>query len=193
MTKGMSERQYATHAGISRGAVQKARAAGRLVLHPDGSIDAAASDARRSQFTDPAKSRRAASSSSGTEGARPVPEAAVAAVGETLREQGLGGGSGSGGTTFLQARTANEVLKAQERRLRLQKLKGELVERDRAAALVFRLAREEREAWITWPARVAALMASELGVEVAAMQKILEDHVRSHLEELAAPRAPDFT
>lgn len=193
MTKGMSERQYAAHAGISRGAVQKARAAGRLVLHPDGSIDAAASDARRAQFTDPARSRRAASSSSGTEGTRPVPEAAVAAVGETLREQGLASTSGSGGTTFLQARTANEVLKAQERRLRLQKLKGELVERDRAAALVFRMAREEREAWITWPARVAALMASELGVEVAVMQKILEDHVRSHLEELAAPRAPDFT
>ena len=34
--------------------------------------------------------------------------------------------------TFLQARTANEVLKAQERRLRLQQLKGELVDRARA-------------------------------------------------------------
>ena len=33
------------------------------------------------------------------------------------------------GTTFLQAKTANEVLKAQERRLRLQKLKGELIDR----------------------------------------------------------------
>jgi hypothetical protein len=39
---GMSEREYAAHAGISRGAVQKARASGRLVLHGDGSIDAAA-------------------------------------------------------------------------------------------------------------------------------------------------------
>ena len=47
-----------------------------------------------------------------------------------------------GGTTFLQAKTANEVLKAQERRLRLQKMKGELIDRARATALVFRLARE---------------------------------------------------
>ena len=38
---GMSERQYEAHAGISRGAIQKAKAAGRIVLHPDGSIDAA--------------------------------------------------------------------------------------------------------------------------------------------------------
>ena len=37
---GMSEREYAAHACISRGAVQKARASGRLVLHADASIDA---------------------------------------------------------------------------------------------------------------------------------------------------------
>ena len=80
------------------------------------------------------------------------------------------------------------MLKAQERRIRLAKLKGELVDRDRATALVFRLAREERDAWVNWPARVAALMAAELGTETAAMQKVLEAHVRAHLEELAQPR-----
>ena len=58
---GMSERQYAAHAGISRGAVQKARASGRLVLHADGSIDATASDARRAQATDPSSSSAGAS------------------------------------------------------------------------------------------------------------------------------------
>ena len=47
--------------------------------------------------------------------------------------------------------------------MRLQKLKGELIDRARAMALVFRLAREERDAWVNWPARVAALMAAELG------------------------------
>ena len=45
--QGMSERQYAAHVGLSRGAIQKAKTAERLVLHPDGSINAAASDARR--------------------------------------------------------------------------------------------------------------------------------------------------
>ena len=43
--QGMSERQYAAHVGLSRGAIQKAKAAERLVLYPDGSINAAASDA----------------------------------------------------------------------------------------------------------------------------------------------------
>jgi len=196
--QGMSERQYAVHVGLSRGAIQKAKAAERLVLYPDGSINAAASDARRAETTDPSKTRKPPAPK-----LKPVPEVAVAAVGDTLREQGLTAPAVGGGTTFLQAKTANEVLKAQERRIRLQKLKGELIERARALALVFRLAREERDAWVTWPARVAALMAAELSascsdatgqqvaVEPAAMQKVLERHVRAHLDELAEVR-PDF-
>jgi hypothetical protein len=183
---GLSEREYAAHAGISRGAVQKARASGRLVLYPDGSINAAASDARRAQATDPSMQRRRRESS-----LRPVPEAAVGAVAETLREQGLPAPAAAGGMTYLQARTANEVLKAQERKMRLQKLKGELVDRARAIALVFRLARQERDAWAGWPARVAAMMAADLGLSPHAMQTVLETHVRQHLAELAEVR-PEF-
>ena len=189
--QGMSERQYAAHVGLSRGAIQKAKAAERLVLFPDGSINAAASDVRRAETTDPSKTRTPPAPK-----LKPVPEAAVAAVGETLREQGLAAPAVGGGTTFLQAKTANEVLKAQERRLRLSKLKGELVDRARAETLMFRLAREERDAWVTWPARAAALMAAELTaalgdggeVEAALMQKVLEAHVRAQLDSLAEVR-----
>ena len=196
--QGMSERQYAAHVGLSRGAIQKAKSAGRLVLHADGSIDAAASDRLRAEATDPSKTRKAAAPKEQT--LKPVPEAAVSAVGDTLKEQGMAAPVAGGGTTFLQAKTAHEVLKAQERRIRLAKLKGELVDRDRATSLVFRLARDERDAWVNWPARVAALMAAELTasyseavghevtIETAAMQKVLEAHVRAHLEELAQPR-----
>ena len=195
--EGLSERQYAARVGLSRGAIQKAKAAGRLVLHEDGSIDAAASDKRRAETTDPSKTRKASAPK-----LKPVPEAAVAAVGDTLREQGLAVPAVGGGTTFLQAKTANEVLKAQERRIRLQKLKGELVDRARAETLMFRLARDERDVWVTWPARVAALMAAELtaalgdgqsetsdpsqpAVTAALMQRLLETHVRAQLDSLA--------
>ena len=196
--QGLSERQYAARVGLSRGAIQKAKDAGRLVLHADGSIDAAASDKRRAAMTDPSKSRAAPQTPSAAPKSKlkPVPEAAVASVGDTLREEGLAAPITSGGTTFLQAKTANEVLKAQERRIRLQKLKGELIDRARAETLMFRLAREERDAWVTWPARVAALMASELAavlgedvtVEAAQMQKVLEAHVRAQLDSLAEIR-----
>jgi hypothetical protein len=186
--QGMSEREYAARAGLSRGAIQKAKAAGRLVLHPDGSIDAEASDARRTGATDPSKQRNATAATTSApvqSKLKPVPNAAISAVGDTLRENGLPPPA-TGGATFLQAKTANEVLKSQERRLKLQKLKGELVDRARAEALVFRLARQERDAWVNWPARAAALIAAELGLEPATMQKVLETHVRAHLDDLAA-------
>jgi hypothetical protein len=76
--QGLSERQYAAHAGLSRGAIQKAKEAMRLMLHPDGSIDAEASDQRRAAMTDPSKTRKPPAPK-----LKPVPEAAVNAVGET--------------------------------------------------------------------------------------------------------------
>jgi hypothetical protein len=50
---GLSERAYASQSCLSRGAVQKARKTGRLVLFAAGSINAAASVARRLVMTDP--------------------------------------------------------------------------------------------------------------------------------------------
>jgi hypothetical protein len=49
----------------------------------------------------------------------------------------------------------------------------------------------ELVSWVNWPSRAAALMAAELGVEAAEMQKALETHVRAHLDELAEVR-PEF-
>ena len=85
----------------------------------------------------------------------------------------------------MQARAANEVLKAQTNRLRLQQLKKELVDRSSALAHVFKLARAERDAWISWPARISSQMAAELGVDAHTMHVTLEAYVRQHLSELA--------
>jgi hypothetical protein len=171
---GMSEREYSTHSGLSRGAVQNAKRGGRLVFYADGSINAAASDVRRADMTDPDQQRR----SLGGDAAMPT--------------------NGGGGTdSYLKARTALTVYQAQERQLAIQKKKGALVDRARAEALVFRLARQERDVWVTWPARVAALMAAQVAAEVekasckpvvieaATMQRVLDAHVRAQLEALA--------
>jgi hypothetical protein len=76
------------------------------------------------------------------------------------------------------ARTANEVLKAQESRLRLEERKGKLVDKARALLLVHRLAKEEREAIVAWPARVAAEMAAEHGVDVHRLQTMMDTRLR---------------
>jgi len=91
----------------------------------------------------------------------------------------------NGEVSFLRARMANEVLKAQTAKVRLQKMKEELVDRSNATAMVFALARRERDAWLNWPPRVAADMAAELGVDAHEMEQVLDRHLRAHLAELA--------
>ena len=176
--EGLSERAYAEHAGISRGAVQKARKTGRLVLFTDGSINATASDARRGAATDPDQQMRA--------------RGGLGATGDGPAASGTGDS-----TSYIKARTALTVYQAQERQLSIQKKKGVLVDRARAESLVFRLARQELDLWVTWPTRVAALMAAQLSaemetasgkaitIETAILQRVLETHVREQLDALA--------
>lgn len=123
---------------------------------------------------------------------RPVPQEAIQTVRETMGESpissGLAPGLSSGGTTFLQARTANEVLKAQTHKVRLARLKGELVDRSQAIAQVFKLARAERDAWLNWPARISAPMAAKLGADAHALHIAMKTAVREHLLELGELR-----
>ena len=135
--EGMSEREYSAHSGLSRGAIQKARKASRLVVYSDRSINAAASDVRRADMTDPDQQRRS-----------------------TGGDNSFSGPADS--SSYLKARTALTVYQAQDKQLGIQKKKGTLVDRSRAEALVFLLARQERDTWVTWPARVSALMAAEI-------------------------------
>jgi hypothetical protein len=183
---GLSIRAYARERGVSHVAVLRAIKTGKVTPEPDGTIDPAKADASWERSTDPGRARPTPRSKA--EKLRPVAEPALGSVRETLREQGLPAGSR---VTFVEARTAREIAMAHLTRLRVQRMKGELVERDRATALVFRLAREERDTWINWPARVAALMAAELGLEPHPMQQVLEAQVRAHLAELAELR-PEF-
>jgi len=181
---GLSIRAYARRRGVSHVAVLRAIKQGRVPLESDGTIDPAKADAAWQRSTDPGRTKVTPKTSA--EKLRPVGEAALGSVRETLKEQGLPAG---GNVTFVQARTAHEIAKAHLARLRLQRMKGELVDRARSMALVFRLAREERDSWLNWPARVAALIAADLGVEAHAVQKLIETHVRGHLAELAEIRA----
>jgi hypothetical protein len=180
--EGLSERAYAQHSGLSRGAVQKARKTGRLVVYPDGTINAAASDARRGAATDPDQQLRA--------------RGGLAGIGGSSGEGSAFSGAGDS-TSYLKARTALTVYQAQDKQLSIQKKKGVLVDRARAETLVFRLARQERDVWVTWPTRVAAVMAAELSaemekasgtpvtIETAILQRVLETHVREQLAALA--------
>ena len=172
---GISIRAYARHRGVSDAAVRKAIAAGRITPEANGTVDPERADAEWARNTEAPRSGTRARAIKATT----PPEAASATPG--------GDGQANlptGGASLLQARTVNEVVKAQTNKVRLARLKGELVDRNQAIAHVFKLSRAERDAWLNWPARISAQMAAKLGIEPHTMHVALEGAVREHLQEL---------
>lgn len=178
---GLSIRAYARHRGVTDTAVHKAIRSGRIEALPDGTIDSDQADVQWARNTSAPKT--------GTQ--RPTVKVKVPEVdGDSAGDRGGAGASsntssgGGGGTSLLQARTVNEVVKAQTNKVRLARLKGELIDRPQAIAHVFKLARSERDAWLNWPARVSAQMAAKLEIDAHTMHVALEIAVREHLQEL---------
>ena len=174
---GLSIRAYARHRGVSHVAVKKAIDTGRISQETDGTIDSDLADREWQQNTaSPRKPSPAPKIPATPKPARSVAqEPATETPTPTLS---------AGGTSLLQARTVNEVVKAQTNKVRLARLKGDLVDRSQAVAHVFRLARTERDAWLNWPARITAQMAAKLDVDAHALHVALEAAVRDHLQEL---------
>ena len=171
---GLSIRAYARHRGVTDTAVHKAIQSGRITPEPDGTIATDKADLDWARNTE--------SPRSGTQQRAPRVKA------PDLNGGGEGASTGQGGTSLLQARTVNEVVKAQTNKVRLQRLKGELVDRSEAIGHVFKLARTERDAWLNWPSRVSAQMAADLGLDAHTFHLVLEDAVRDQLQLMGDPQ-----
>jgi hypothetical protein len=183
---GLSIRAYARHRGVTDTAVHKAIRTGRIHALADGTIDPDQADAQWERNTSAPKTgtqRPTVKVNAGQLDGDGGGERVVAGAASTT------GAGGSGGTSLLQARTVNEVVKAQTNKVRLARLKGELVDRPQAIAHVFKLARAERDAWLNWPARVSAQLAAKLAVDPHVMHVAIENAVREHLQELGDVRA----
>lgn len=171
-----SQRELARRLGLSHTALQKAAQAGRIAPEPGGGWDVEKVRARLAASSDPARRTAAMAASP------PQPSAPRAAMPAPPVES-LVTPSAGGGSSFHNARTANELLKAQERKLRLEERRDQLVDKARALMLVHRLAKEERDAILAWPARVAAELAAELGVDAHRLQTLMDARLRQHLAE----------
>lgn len=201
---GLSRRKYAEYRCVSESAVRKAMSSGRITAEPDGTIDPVKADAEWDASTDPSKQRGKHAQSLGVKSAaatarakaaelKPVPREAFEAVNSTLTGAGEKAipdvpGVDGGEVSFVKAKMANEILKAKTNKVKLQKLEGSLVDRPRAEADVFAMGRRERDAWINWPARVAANMAAELGIDAHKVEVTLDKYLRQHLADLAEIR-----
>ena len=220
--EGLSKRAYARHrderglSGRSESGVRKAIVEGRLkrALLKDGSIDPEvadqewesssagnpASDAKRKPAGGKGKGGRAkASKKKVPKKKAPVRKTAVKAVDKSLKEAGKHSGNGRvtddvEGITLTAARTAKAYEDAEMARLKRMQMEGVLIDREKAQQFIHGWMRQERDAWMAWPGRVASLLAADLDLEdVRAVTTVLERHVREHLQELSKSEPRDLT
>ena len=169
---GISIRAYARHRGVSNTAVHKAIKTGRITLEPDATLDPAKADQQWAENTNPIRGesqyKKAASTTLNTD---------KESLGENTHSPDH--------RNYMKLKMLNETLKAKLANLKLSKEKGEVIDKAKAIATVFRLARTERDVWLNWPAQVSAKMASELKIDSHKLQIALDSYVRAHLNELA--------
>ncbi len=72
-------------------------------------------------------------------------------------------------------------------KLEFEKEDGRLVELSIAEDVLFSAFRQQRDAWMNWPSRVAPLMAADLDVPADRMTEVLIEHVHKHISGLGEP------
>jgi hypothetical protein len=91
--------------------------------------------------------------------------------------------SAQGTLDFGRARAKKESYNSHLRELEYQVKAGQLVKAEVVRDKVFKFSREDRDAWMNWPARVAPLIAATMGIDQVALAVEMERYVRDHLAE----------
>ncbi|RXF67705.1 hypothetical protein EK403_21075 [Hansschlegelia zhihuaiae] len=193
----MTQAEFARRRGVSKKTVTVWKGNGLLVFGDDGLVDVDATEWNLDQR--PAKYR-------GGVAHRPVRSAPELQPGSAAAKQKPGQAPRSEPVSADEIRTdegpydpddpnldlpaavrRKENFLGLQRKQAVEKEAGRLVERAAAEALFFDTARDLRDAWLSWPARIAIVMADELRVDPRALTTVLTAHVQQHLAELGEP------
>ena len=185
---GDSQRQFAGRVGLSQGRITQLVKEG-LPLLGNGRIDVDAALRWLEQNLDHARSARAKGAS--PEAApEPPPRPAPAPKAKQVPPRQAAppvspAAPAVGGVTMAEARRQHEIVRVANARLKFDKERGKLVNKDDVKILVFNRARKERNAHLAWIMRASPLMAADLQVDPTLMFSVLDRHVREHLSDLA--------
>ena len=174
----MNKREYARHRGCNESSVRKAITSGRISTNPDGTIDPKAADKQWTPSSrTPARPKRSR-------------HRQVAVSSEALDQVRAAVGKGPNGhdgdVLLVDARLAKMINEAEQARLKTEQMRSRLIDREQVERQVFARFRQSRDAWVSWPARVSALMATELGIDQADVVVVLEQHVQEQLADLSS-------
>jgi hypothetical protein len=192
MTMGVSRREFAKQIGVSEGAVRKAIQTGRIEALPDGTIDPVAALRAWTSNTDPSRIglRQTAMPAATTQAlVRPVvtsddAKAAVNLITRILMEEGH---EDPGKVDYGAARTAETILKARERDLRIAERRKELVPLVSVKQHIEKAFIGYRQAMQRLPSRHVPTMAAELKCDPVLLESLLSKAIAETLRELSSP------
>jgi hypothetical protein len=89
--------------------------------------------------------------------------------------------------TINEARRIKENYLAKLRELEFQEKTGELVELALVERVLFKSFRQQRDAWLNWPAKVGPLIAAELDIDSDKVVAQLNEYVHKQISQLSEP------
>ncbi|MDJ0513067.1 MAG: hypothetical protein QNJ62_06455 [Methyloceanibacter sp.] len=87
--------------------------------------------------------------------------------------------------TEAQAKTRKLAAEADLAELKLEEMRGDLVDSAEMKKAAMRNGRVEREALLNWPDRIGADLAAKLEVDPGLLVRCLEEELRTYMEERA--------
>lgn len=186
----MNQSDFARLHGVSRKTVTMWKSRGWLIMSGDD-IDVAASNAQlekyRKSVNRPDKQKTSAPEKKKADRllpAREPPEESDSSLERLARDFLLENGAE---LSLDEARRVKENYLALLTKLEFQQKDGQLIEMAAAEEVLFNAFRQQRDAWLNWPSRVAPLMAVDLGVPADRMTEVLIEHVHKHISVLGEP------
>lgn len=185
MATTLSRRAYARHRGCDEKAVRKALGEGRIHEEADGKIDPERADAEWAANTN----SRLPTQTSGAGrrgGAKPKAKSQPSKRRSSKRSSAAGTSSAEPSSTptpegIMQARLDKLEVEVEHTRIKMDRLRGNLVDKHQAKRHVFDFFRQERDAWLAVPARESATTAVALSVTQEAVHAVLEGIVHRTL------------
>lgn len=177
----MNQSQYAQHSGVDRKTIGRWIKAGRFIVMDGELINVEASDAelkknrdgKDPRATNAKKNKEPAINDDDGEGIEDAARQIILSEGANLSRE--------------EASRIRENYMALLAKLQYEKDSGQTIELVAAEEVLFNAFRQQRDAWLNWPSRVAPLIAADLDVPADRMTEVLIEHVHKHISVLGEP------
>lgn len=183
MSAPIGRREFARLEGCDEKQVRRGIASGKLVADADGNLDPAQVGSGWRKPRVDTKERPAAADADSSN-VRSSPASDVRSADNVA---GVPVVASAEASRLKSAVAHKEDYAGRLKELEFRQKSGELVEISVARQILFDEFRAARDAWLNWPTRFSALIASDLGLEADRVAAVLTTYVHKQLASLGEP------